>query len=56
VPEKPTDVWRWFSKEELAAEAPTIGIKPSIVFYATQALETIAARATLTAVPQTLIA
>ncbi|MBP9771925.1 MAG: NUDIX domain-containing protein [Candidatus Pacebacteria bacterium] len=39
VPEKETDEWRWFTKEELQAEGETLGIGEDIMFYASTALD-----------------
>jgi hypothetical protein len=36
VPEKPTDVYKWFTLEELSD--PQYGIVDNILFYATEAL------------------
>lgn len=35
IPEKPTDIWKWVTREELE----TMDLKPNVKFYAQKALE-----------------
>lgn len=40
VPENPTDVWKWVTKEELAA----MDLRPNVRYYAEAALDTLAGK------------